>query len=89
MGCFFPPPDDCYCSIIESVNMRKYLLQFQGVKYVMEPMRVRGYTMPPVLGPSPVLALGENADSTRDPGYTTRSTVIPVEVICEKFGEGR
>lgn len=34
----------------------------------MEPMRVRGYTVPPVLGPYTVRALGENAASTRDAG---------------------
>lgn len=34
----------------------------------MQPMRVRGYTMSPVLGPYTVLALGENAASIRDAG---------------------
>lgn len=58
------------------------------VSGAMGPMLVRGYAMPPVLGPYTILARGENVASTRDTGYSTRSTVIPVEIVCENPGQG-
>lgn len=75
---------------MKNVDVRKSLLPcLRGkVSGVIEPMLVRGFTVAPVLGPYTILALGENAASTRDARCCTRLTVISVEIVCGNSGEG-